>query len=382
MAPTMFPYLVIAACAALPAFFATPMALRLSVRLGAVDIPDDRKVHAVPTPRLGGLAIFVAVLVGTGVASVLGPFRQSFQPLFAWPPSEPVAITIGAAIVFLLGLVDDMKGLAPTTKFAGQILAAGFVFLGGVRLEWFRLPPFGTLSLGSSDSAILTIAWIVVIVNALNLIDGLDGLAAGITVIAASTFFIYSFQLSRQLATPEQLEQSAPLISALALGSAAGFLPHNFHPAKIFMGDSGAMTLGFLLATATVVGVGRSAPANFKAESVIFYLPVVIPLVILAIPILDTALAVLRRARRGVDVFHADKRHIHHRLLEIGHGHRQAVLIMYAWTAVIAGAGLALSIAPNPLFTIPFIAAAIAILLYTVLPRLARRGADAPSSPV
>ncbi|HLI57005.1 MAG TPA: MraY family glycosyltransferase, partial [Actinomycetota bacterium] len=173
-----------------------------------------------------------------------------------------------------------------------------------------------------------------------------------------------------------------PLISAVILGSAGGFLPHNFYPAKIFMGDSGSMTLGFLLATATVVGVGRSAPTNFKAESVIFYLPVVIPLVILAVPILDTALAVLRRARRGVDVFHADKRHLHHQLLEIGHGHRQAVLIMYAWTAVIAGAGLALSIAPDPLFTIPFIAAAIAILLYTMLPRLGRRGADPARSPV
>lgn len=372
----MIAYLAVVVCSAIPAYLITPGALRLSVRLGAVDIPDDRKVHAVPTPRLGGIAIFAGVVIGLGVASGLAPFRASIRPLLAWPPSEPVAIAIGAAIVFLIGLIDDMKGLSPSTKFAGQILAAGFVFLGGVRLEWFRLPPFGTLSLGSSDSAIATIVWIVVIVNALNLIDGLDGLAAGITVIAALTFFVYSFQLSRQLATPEQLEQSAPLISAVILGSAGGFLPHNFYPAKIFMGDSGSMTLGFLLATATLVGVGRSAPANFKAESVIFYLPVVIPLVILAIPILDTALAVLRRARRGVDVFHADKRHLHHQLLEIGHGHRQAVLIMYAWTAVIAGAGLALSIAPDPLFTIPFVAAAIAILLYTVLPRLARRGVD------
>ena len=367
-------YLLVVVCSAIPAFLLTPVALKLSVRLGAVDIPDDRKVHAVPTPRLGGVAIYLGVICGLAVASALGPFKASFHPLVTWPPLEPVAITIGVTIVFLLGLVDDLKGLAAPTKFAGQILAAGFVFLGGVRLEWFRLPPFGTLSLGASDSAIATILWIVVIVNAVNLIDGLDGLAAGITAIAAATFFIYSFEISRSLALSEQIELSAPLISAVVVGSAAGFLPHNFHPAKIFMGDSGSMTLGFLLATATVVGVGRSAPINFKAESVIFYLPVVIPVLILAIPILDTALAVLRRARRGVDIFHADKRHLHHQLLEIGHGHRQAVLIMYAWTAVIAGGGLALSFAPNPLFTVPFVAAAVAILLYTVLPRMATRG--------
>jgi UDP-GlcNAc:undecaprenyl-phosphate GlcNAc-1-phosphate transferase len=240
-----------------------------------------------------------------------------------------------------------------------------------VRLEWFRLPPFGTLSLGSSDSAVVTIVWIVVIVNAVNLIDGLDGLAAGIASIAAITFFVYSFELNRHLA---QVEQTAPLISIVVVGATLGFLRHNFNPAKIFMGDSGSMTLGFLLASATVVGVGRLPPSNPLSESVIFYLPVLIPAIVLAIPILDTSLAVVRRARKGVDIFHADKRHLHHRLLEIGHGHRQAVLIMYAWTAVIAGAGLALSFVPNPFFTLPFVAAAVAILLYTMLPRIARRG--------
>jgi UDP-GlcNAc:undecaprenyl-phosphate GlcNAc-1-phosphate transferase len=365
-------YLLVLFCSAITSYAATPAVLKLSRRLGAVDVPDDRKVHAVPTPTLGGIAIFLGFLVGFGVASVIGPFRASFQ--WGWPPSEPVAVAIGASVIFALGIIDDVRGMAATTKLAGQVLAAGFVFLGGVRLQWFGLPPFGTLSLGASDSAVATILWIVVIVNAVNLIDGLDGLAAGITAIAAGTFFIYSFELSRGLALSEQIEQTAPLISIVVVGSALGFLRHNFNPAKIFMGDSGSMTLGFLLATATVVGVGRSSPANLLSQSVIFYLPVLIPVIVLAIPILDTTLAVVRRARRGVDIFRADKRHLHHRLLEIGHGHRQAVLIMYAWTAVIAGTGLALSFAPNPIFTLPFAAAAIAILLYTVLPRIARRG--------
>ena len=365
-------YLLVLLCSAVTSYVLTPAVLRLSRRLGAVDVPDDRKVHAVPTPTLGGVAIFCGFLAGFAVASALGPFRTAFQPLISWPPSEPVAVVLGAAMVFALGIIDDLHGLAAPTKLAGQILAAGFVFLGGVRLQWFRLPPFGTLSLGASDSAVVTIAWIVVIVNAVNLIDGLDGLAAGITLIAGGTFFIYSFELSKGLALSEQIQLTAPLISIVVVGSALGFLRHNFNPAKIFMGDSGSMTLGFLIATATVVGVGRLPPSNPVSESVIFYLPVLIPAVVLAIPILDTFLAVLRRARRGVDIFDADKRHLHHRLLEIGHGHRQAVLIMYAWTAVIAGAGLAISFAP--IFTVPFAAAAVAILLYTVLPRLARRG--------
>lgn len=363
---------MVLACSALASFLLTPLVLRLSTRLGAVDVPDDRKVHAVPTPTLGGIAIFLGFVLGLGVASRLGPFRASFQPLASWPPSELVCVAIGATVIFILGLIDDLKGLAAPSKLAGQILAAGFVYLGDVRIAYFRLPPFGTLSLGASDSAVATILWIVVIVNAVNLIDGLDGLAAGIAVIAAGTFFIYSFELNRNLALPDQ---TAALISIVLVGSALGFLRHNFHPAKIFMGDSGSMTLGFLLATATIVGVGRTAQGNhFGSETVIFYLPVVIPVIVLAIPILDTALAVLRRARGGMDILRADKRHLHHRLLEIGHGHRQAVLIMYSWTAVIAGAGLALSFAPNPIFTLPFAGAALAILLYTVLPRIVGRG--------
>lgn len=371
-------YLLVLACSALASFVLTPVVLKLSVRLGAVDIPDDRKVHAVPTPTLGGIAIYLGFIFGLAVASFLGPFRAAFLPLASWPPLEPVAVAMGVTVIFVLGLIDDLKGLAAPPKLAGQILAAGLVYLGGVRIEYFRLPPFGTLSLGASDSAVATILWIVVIVNAVNLIDGLDGLAAGIAAIAAGTFFIYSFELTRGLAASEQIQQTAPLISIVVVGSALGFLRHNFHPAKIFMGDSGSMTLGFLLATATVVGVGRSAQGNhFGSETVIFYLPVVIPVIILAIPILDTFLAVLRRARMGgMDILRADKRHLHHRLLEIGHGHRQAVLIMYSWTAVIAGAGLALSFAPNPIFTLPFVVAAVAILLYTVLPRIAERSGE------
>jgi UDP-GlcNAc:undecaprenyl-phosphate GlcNAc-1-phosphate transferase len=353
-------------------YVATPMVLSFSKRIGAVDIPNDRKVHKVPTPTLGGAAIFAGFLAAMAVAAFLDPFKGSFRPALVWPAPEVIGIIIGTAIVFGLGVIDDRRGMKAPVKLSGQLLAAGVVFLCGVRLEYFRFPfrGVGALSMSPDVSAIATIAWIVIIVNAVNLMDGLDGLAAGVTAIAAAAFFVYTYQLIRQgLVGPEP---TAALVSIIIVGVSLGFLRHNFNPAKIFMGDSGSMTLGFLLATATVAGVGRSATQTQSQISVafLFYLPLVIPLIVLAIPILDTALAVIRRARKGTPVFHADKQHLHHRLLEIGHGHRQAVLIMYTWTAVLAGMTLALSFAPLYLF--PSGAAAIGLILYTALPRLSR----------
>lgn len=369
----MFSYLAVGFVGAVVTYLVTPMVLDLSKRIGAVDQPNDRKVHAVPTPTLGGGALFAGFLAALAIAATLAPFRGSFRPLLVWPSPEVVAIVVGAAIIFVLGVVDDMKGLQAPVKLSGQLLAAGFVFLSGVRLEYFRVPlrGVGALSMSPDVSALATIAWIVVIVNAVNLMDGLDGLAAGVTAIAAGAFFVYTYQLNQQgLIGPEP---TAALLSAATVGVTVGFLKYNFNPAKIFMGDSGSMTLGFLLATATVAGVGRSAtqtPSEISAAFV-FYLPLVIPLIVLAIPILDTALAIIRRARKGRHVFHADKEHLHHRLLEIGHGHKQAVLIMYAWTAVIAGMTLAWTF--ERVYMVPFIAAAFGMMLYTLLPKLNNR---------
>lgn len=366
-------YLLVLAVAALVTYVATPAVLTFSRRVGAVDVPNDRKVHAVPTPTLGGIAMFLGFIVSLAFASFQEPFSGSFRPLFVWPAPELFAIVIGTAIIFLLGVVDDVKGLGAPVKLAGQLMAAGFVFLSGVRLEYFRVPfrGVGALSMSADVSALATIAWIVLIVNAVNLMDGLDGLAAGVTAIAAATFFVYTYQLRLQgLAGPEP---TAALISAAIVGITLGFLRFNFNPAKIFMGDSGSMVLGFLLATSTVAGVGRSATQNQSdiSAAFLFYLPLAIPLIVLAIPLLDTALAIFRRAKKGLPVFHPDKEHLHHRLLEIGHGHRQAVLIMYAWTAVIAGMTLALSFAP--VYMLPFAAAALGMVLYTALPKLSGR---------
>lgn len=338
--------------------------------MGAVDIPDDRKVHAVPTPTLGGTALFLGFAVAMAAASALQPFDDSFRPFSLFPPRELIGIIAGAFLIYVLGVVDDLRGLRAPAKFSGQILAAGLVFLSGVRLEYFRFPLLGALSLSPDISAIATVLWFVALVNAVNFIDGLDGLAAGTTAIAAGTFFIHSYQLSQQgLAGPEP---SAPLISIAIVGATLGFLRYNFNPARIFMGDSGSMTLGFLMAAATVVGVGRSAPQNPGEESVVFYLPLVIPLIVLAIPILDTMVAIVRRARKRRPIFHADKEHMHHRLLEIGHGHRQAVLIMYVWSAAVGGLTLTLSIIPNRVFAILFLALALGLFLYTLVPRIVR----------
>lgn len=362
--------MLILAVAMVASYVATPLVLFASRRIGAVDIPDDRKVHAVPTPTLGGTAIYLGFIAAMAAASYVDPFAGSFRPLTLFPPTELVGISIGAFVMYLLGVVDDLRGMKAPVKLSGQILAAGLVFLSGVKLEYFRFPGLGALSLSTDISAIATVLWFVAIINAVNLIDGLDGLAAGIMAIAAGTFFIHSYKLSAAgLAGPEP---NAPLISIAIVGATLGFLRFNFNPAKIFMGDSGSMTLGFLMAAATVVGVGRSAPQNPGEESVIFYLPLVIPLIVLAIPILDTLLAVIRRARRGSPIMLADKEHMHHRLLEIGHGHRQAVLIMYVWSAAAGALTLTLSIVPNPTFAVLFFALAIGLFLYTLIPRIIR----------
>lgn len=368
---TLSAYAVVLLVGGFITYAVTPIVVAASRKIGAVDIPGDRKVHAVPTPTLGGTAIFMGFVAAIAAASSLSEFAPSFRPTTLWPPTEVVGIVVGASIVFAMGVIDDLRGVRAPVKFAGHLLAAGVVFLSGVRLQYFPFPGAGALSLSPDLSAIATVVWIVVIVNAVNLIDGLDGLAAGITAIAAGTFFVYSYQLtSHGLAA----EPNAPLLTAAVLGTTLGFLRFNFNPARIFMGDSGAYTLGFLLAVATAIGVGRTAPNNPFAESgaFLFYLPLAIPLIVLAIPILDTALAVVRRARRGGHIFHADKEHLHHRLLEIGHGHRQAVLIMYAWTLAIGALALALSFVGNRLYVFGLLAAALALMLYTLLPRILR----------
>ncbi len=360
----MIPYLIEGLLAGVITFVITPAVLRTARRLRLIDQPGDRKVHEHPTPTLGGAAIFAGVLGGGAAAMFLPHLVNVFHR-----SSEPVGIAIGAAVIFLLGALDDVRDLPAPVKLSGQVFAAGILFLAGIKMQ-FVLLPGGYYSLGDDVSVIVTVAWLVVMMNAVNLVDGLDGLAAGIVAIAASAFFVYTFKLTEVIG----YANSASLISILLVGATLAFLRYNFHPARIFMGDSGSMLLGLLLGAATIVGVG-SAPPGFGArgsEVFLAYFPLLIPVAVLALPVLDGVLAVIRRARRRREIWRADKEHIHHRLMQLGHGHRQAVIVMYVWSALAAGAGLAFTFlgAGEVIFGLPV--AVAALVLYTLFPVLTR----------
>jgi UDP-GlcNAc:undecaprenyl-phosphate/decaprenyl-phosphate GlcNAc-1-phosphate transferase len=363
----MLAYLLIGLVAAAATFMLTPAVRWFAQRIGAIDHPSDRKVHAAPTPTLGGLALFLGVAVAGGAAYLLPEFEATFRQ-----SSELLGIAAAGAVIFALGMVDDLRDLPAPVKLAGQVFAAGILFLSGVKMHHVLLPG-QAISLSDDVSVLVTVLWLVAMMNAVNLVDGLDGLAAGIVAIAAASFFVYAFSLAGTgVLGPTR---GAPLMAIIIVGVALGFLRFNFHPATIFMGDSGAMLLGLLLGATTVVGIGE-APlvATFTATPGVFlaYFPLLIPLAVILIPLLDAVFAVLRRARRRRSIFHADKQHIHHRLMDLGHGHRQAVLVMYVWSALAAGAGLAFSFLDRSgvIFALPI--AVSAIVLYTLFPVLTK----------
>lgn len=360
----MTPYLLLGLAAAVIAFVATPAVIWMDHKIGAIDHPSDRKVHANPTPTLGGTAIFIGIIGAGIVASNMGEFSAIFETT-----SEPLGIAAAALVIFILGFVDDFHALPAPVKLAGQILASGILFLAGVKMQNILLPGFGYVNVSDDVSVLVTVAWLVATMNAINLVDGLDGLAAGIVAIAATSFFVYTFFLYKDLAPI--FVSSAPMVSIIIAGACLGFLRHNFYPAKIFMGDSGSMLLGLMLGAATIAGIKQTPfEAPSSAEAILAYFPLLIPLMVLAIPILDAMLAILRRARKRVSLFNADKEHLHHRLMDLGHGHRQAVIVMYVWTALVAGAGLAFTFLDRAdvIFALPI--AVAAIVVYTLFPVL------------
>ena len=363
----MTAYLFVGLIAAVVAFVATPFVCRLATNIGAIDHPNDRKVHANPTPTLGGLAILLGIIVAGGVASFMPEFDRVFVQ-----SAQPLGIGAAALVIFTLGVYDDFRPLTAAPKLAGQVFAAGLLFLAGVKMQYVLLPS-SVLVLGDDLSVLVTIIWIVVMINAVNLIDGLDGLAAGIVAIAAASFFVYSYNLYEIDHLTLDIA-AAPLLAIVVVGAALGFLRHNFHPARIFMGDSGSMLLGLVLGATTLVGVGK-APTNFSPDAanvLLAYSPLWIPALVVAIPILDAVLAVVRRVRGRRNVFHADKEHLHHRLMDLGHGHKQAVVVMYVWSALAAGAGLAFTFLDRSLWVYALPVAIAAIVLYTLFPMLTK----------
>jgi UDP-GlcNAc:undecaprenyl-phosphate GlcNAc-1-phosphate transferase len=364
-------YLVVLAVAAGVTLATTPAVRWLSWRTGVVQAPDERRVHLKPLPVLGGLAMFVGFLAGLLTARLL----HQFDPVFHGT-SEPLGIIVGAAIIFVVGLVDDVKDVSPPAKLAGQVLAAAVMSLLGVTMLFFRLPFFGFWSLSPDMAPLITVIWVCGMSTAINYIDGLDGLAAGITAIAAGAFALYSSRLFHEGLLPNESNSISPLIAVIVLGLCVGFLPWNFHPSKIIMGDSGALLLGLLMAASTLLVGGQTAEGT-SGTTFFFFAPLFIPLVILGVPIFDTAFSIVRRAARRENVSVADKDHLHHRLMRIGHGHRRAVLILWAWTALLSGVVLIPVYTRSGNAVVPFGIAAMAILLYTVLhPQVRRHRAD------
>jgi UDP-GlcNAc:undecaprenyl-phosphate GlcNAc-1-phosphate transferase len=370
----VFSYLVVACVAAVVTFAATPVVRAVAIHLGWIDRPSDRKVHPKPTPTAGGLAI----LAGVGAALVASRSLPALRGIHE-ASSEQDAALAAALVIVAVGLLDDVKGLSPLGKLAGQLLAAGVLVLLGVQLLYFYFPGSGNVFLTPDLSVELTVLWVLAMVNAVNLIDGLDGLAAGMVAIAAIAFFVYMEQtpgIGGQAST-------AALLSAVVAGAALGFLPWNLHPARIFMGDTGAMLLGLLMAVATISGVGRSLSGPSAGDFAVFAIPVAVPLLVLAVPFLDVLLAIVRRVRRGLGIGHADKEHIHHRLLDIGHSHRQAVFLMYLWSALISACALTVAFIDGATLVLSVVA--VAVLAAAVLPRLVRdrtpHGSDRPLPP-
>lgn len=279
----------------------TPMVKNFAVKVGAVDRPDSRKVHHKVIPRLGGLAIYIGYMVSV---------------LYNVPMTDyVVGLLTGSTVLVLVGIWDDIKQIGPRTKLVGQILAAGVLVAFGIQIDYVT-SPWGHVIFLEYLSIPLTIFWIVGFTNIVNLIDGLDGLAAGISLIACVAIFSVTNQMGQT--------DLAAITLALA-GAASGFLRYNFNPAKIFMGDTGSMLLGYTMAAISVIGTVKTAAT----------IALVVPVIVLGLPILDTTFAILRRYLSGKPVFKPDKGHIHHRLLAMGLSQKQAVLMMYAVTALL-----------------------------------------------
>ncbi|MGB4303673.1 MAG: MraY family glycosyltransferase [Syntrophomonadaceae bacterium] len=309
-----FMYIIIVLSAFVVAYFSTPLAIKAAYKLGAIDKPDQRKVHHQTMPRLGGLAIFLAFMIVTLISS--------------WGNAAFYGILAGGLIVFLVGMLDDMYQLSPWVKLLGQCLAAAVAMYFGVIVHFVTNPFDGLLALGYL-SLPLTFLWIVGVTNAINLIDGLDGLAGGVSAIAAATMGIVSLLHG----------QTAVAITAFILVAAiAGFLPYNFHPARTFMGDGGSNFLGCVLACLAIMGTAKSAAL----------ISLFVPIVILGIPIFDTFFAIIRRIYKRAPIFMPDKDHLHHRLMALGMSHRRSVLIIYGISAFFGGVAVTLSFITSP----------------------------------
>ncbi len=350
--------------AAAVTYLLVPLIRVFAVRIGAMPEVRDRDVHTTPTPRLGGLAMYGGLVAGLLIAAEL-PYAGG--KLAEGQGKIVIALIAAGGLITLTGFLDDWLGMDALVKLAGQIGAAGVLVTFGVSLPWLPLPTAlgGQTILDSTLSPLITILIVVVMINAVNFVDGLDGLAAGIVGIAAMATWTYSVALSKDYG--DTSINATAVIASVLIGVCLGFLPHNFHPAKIFMGDTGAMLIGLVLAS-TMILVTPLDSSSINRFPVI--LPLLVPVAILVLPLLDLIMAVIRRTSNGLSPFSPDRGHLHHRLLDIGHSHRRSVMIMYAWTFLFAFAVVALSIEGVPLILFPLtVLLAIGVLVMMALPR-------------
>ncbi|WP_318201379.1 MraY family glycosyltransferase [Streptomyces sp. SCL15-4] len=340
-------YLLTLCITAAVTYLLTGPVRKFAIVAGAMPEIRARDVHREPTPRLGGIAMFFGLCAGLLVADHLTNLSEVFAK-----SNEPRALLSGAALIWLIGVLDDKFEIDALIKLGGQMIAAGVMVMQGLTILWLPIPGVGNVALTQWQGTLLTVALVVITINAVNFVDGLDGLAAGMVCIAAGSFFLYAYRIWYSYG----IEAAAPgtLFAAILMGMCLGFLPHNMHPARIFMGDSGSMLIGLVLSAGAISITGQVDPdalalftGSEKAavhQTVPVYIPLLLPLTIIAVPAADLVLAIVRRTWRGQSPFAADRGHLHHRLLEIGHSHSRAVLIMYFWSALIGFGALAYSV--------------------------------------
>ncbi|WP_436232314.1 MraY family glycosyltransferase [Conyzicola nivalis] len=323
-------YVLVTGVSALVTFGLAFLILKLSHRYRLYPKVRERDVHTRPTPRLGGIAMFIGMIVAFVVASGLPSMSLIFsEPLKVW------GLFAAALIIVLIGVADDIWDLDWMTKLAGQIIAGGVLAWSGIQI--YTLPIFGGVTiLSPAASLALTVFAVVLVMNAINFIDGLDGLVAGVALIANGVFFIYSYILAVNTGQSEYFNL-ASLITAVLIGACLGFLPLNFYPAKLFMGDAGALLVGLLMAASAISVTGNADPESWGGRQLLpAFIPILLPAAVLLLPLLDFALAVVRRLLAGKSPFAADRKHLHHRLMDMGHTHLQSVLVFYSWTTVVA----------------------------------------------
>jgi UDP-GlcNAc:undecaprenyl-phosphate GlcNAc-1-phosphate transferase len=370
-------YILTLLTAAAVTYLLTPLVRRVAMATGSMHAPRDRDVHVVRTPLLGGVAMYGGLAAALLVAQHLAHLSEVFSGT-----RTASGLLLAGGLVVVIGIVDDRWGMSALSKLAGQVAAAGILVWSGTEIPWIPTPGSGVIVLSANQGLVLTILVVVVTINAVNFIDGLDGLAAGIVCIAALAFFAYSYTLLRVAGVA--LQSAPALASAIVAGICIGFLPHNFYPARIFMGDTGAMLLGLLLAYGPISSTATLDPSILKHSLNRFptLLPILLPAAVFLIPYADLLLAVARRTRAGQSPFAPDKKHLHHRLLSIGHSHRKSVLLMYLWAALFAVTVVWLSVVRTKLLILAAVTlAGMLILLLVSVPSLRPHRRFRPAAP-